>query len=262
MQGQLWLCGHQGLCRQHQHQHANTTSYVMHAAHCCCDTLSRTVITKNMNHKSTCARTAVLTCISACLVVCSDHSECAGAQARLRSRYTIWTNKKAKQLSWTLGKIACTRSCLHYRLSSAYAQRPHCSYLDCTVQILCQNYDITLKALPTPCHYYTITVVLQLLCHSWLSLSVPHLCSLILESGLDLLPAFANQLRHNLLIVLPQREVGGDAAVVSSQKADCSSVICPSCIVLCVVIAHRHTGFAQGSYLHNMHSPWSDKAPP
>lgn len=42
-----------------------------------------------------------------------------------------------------------------------------------------------------------------------------NLGSLILESGLDLLPAFANQLWHNLTVIIHQGEVGGDAAVVS-----------------------------------------------
>ena len=120
-------------------------------------------------------------------------------------------------------------------------------------------------------HYCAATKRLQWSCyccvvsgyHSHcLPFSVPHLCSLILESGLNLLPAFANQLRHNLLIIIPQREVGGDAAVVSSQKPDGSSVICPSCIVLCVIIPHRHTGFAQGSYLRDMHCHWSEKPSP
>ncbi|KAA6429489.1 MAG: hypothetical protein FRX49_00881 [Trebouxia sp. A1-2] len=48
------------------------------------------------------------------------------------------------------------------------------------------------------------------------------LSTLILESGLDLFPGLANQLWHNLLIIVPQREVGGDAAVVTSKEPYCS----------------------------------------
>ena len=46
---------------------------------------------------------------------------------------------------------------------------------------------------------------------------VAHLGSLIFEGGLHFFPALANQLWHNLLIVVAQGEVCGDAAVIPTQ---------------------------------------------
>ena len=85
---------------------------------------------------------------------------------------------------------------------------------------------------------FTVLLLCLLLVQCYRQFS--HLGTLILEGGLDFLPAFANQLWHNLLVIVPQREVGGDAAVVPAQQPNGSPVISPSCIVLGVIVSHRH----------------------
>lgn len=74
---------------------------------------------------------------------------------------------------------------------------------------------------------------------------VSDLCSFILQGSLDLLASLANELRHNLLVIVPQREVGGDAAVVTAQQAYCSPVISPRRIHLGVIVANRHARLSQ-----------------
>lgn len=72
-----------------------------------------------------------------------------------------------------------------------------------------------------------------------------YLGTLILECGLHFLASLANELRHDLLIIVVQGKVGGDAAVVTPQQAYCSPVVCTRCIDLGVVVAHRHARLPQ-----------------
>ena len=83
--------------------------------------------------------------------------------------------------------------------------------------------------------------VLPAICNEILKSISLYLCSLVLECGLDLLASLANQLRHDLLIIITKGEVGGDAAVVPPQQPNGCSVICSGCILFCVIVPNRYS---------------------
>ena len=68
------------------------------------------------------------------------------------------------------------------------------------------------------------------------------------EKG-HLLARLADELRHGLRVVVGEREVGGDGAVVPPQQPDGRPVVRARRRLLRVVVAHRHAALAQRGHL-------------